>query len=442
MVTRELVSNCLKTTYESIPEEVILHAKKSILNWMGVAIGGSRHTSVEIFLDVKKELQSSEQVSILGRNEKADLLWATLINGTSSHVFDFDDAHLVTLNHPSSAVAPACFALAEKLNVSGKQVLRAFVLGMEADLRIGNAISPSHYDSGWHITATTGVFGSAIAAGILLDLNEEQMIYALGIAGTQAFGLLEMLGTMTKLFHPGKAAQNGLWAALLAKRGFESSKQILEAKKGFANVLAPKHNLELVNINWGSQWEILNNAFKPYACGIVLHPIIDACIALGQQIDPAQVKEIELIVNKYVMILTGKPEPKTGLEGKYSVHHVAALAFYDGDAAAEQFTDAKVFDPKILEFKDKIKPIVDESMKEDEVVVKLTTIDGQVIEYKVDHAIGSIDNPMTDEHLCRKFKKLTTSIIGDDNTNAIIEKLYALDSEANLNQIISYCTNL
>jgi 2-methylcitrate dehydratase PrpD len=114
-----------------------------------------------------------------------------------------------------------------------------------------------------------------------------------------------------------------------------------------------------VNFNWGSQWEILNNTFKPYACGIVLHPIIDACIALGQQIDPAQVKEIELTVNKYVMILTGKPEPKAGLEGKYSVHHVAALAFYDRDAAVEQFTDAKVFDPKILEFRDKIRPIVD-----------------------------------------------------------------------------------
>ncbi|MGG2198636.1 MULTISPECIES: MmgE/PrpD family protein [Paenibacillus] len=441
MITRNLVNNCLNTKYEDIPQEVILHAKKSILNWMGVAIGAAYHPSVEMLISLKNDLQSSEQVSILGRREKADLLLSTLINGMSSHIFDYDDTHLDTIHHPSGPVAPVCFALAEKFNLSGKQVLRAFILGVEAELRISNAVCPSHYDLGWHITSTAGVFGAAVAAGILLELDEEQMLNALGLAGTQAFGLREMFGTMTKPFHPGKAAENGLLAALLAQKGFTSSKQVLEAKRGFANVTAPEHDLEQVNINWGTQWETLKNAFKPYACGIVLHPAIDACIALGKQVsDPSQVKEIEITVNPYVLELTAKPEPKTGLEGKFSIFHTGAMAFLEGDASEEQYQDAKVLDPKTLAFRTKIKPVVNESFEEDEAVAKLTTVDGKVYEYKVEHATGSIENPMTDEALCNKFRKVVKGILGSDSTEAIIAKLYDLDSVANINEVIPYCT--
>lgn len=366
MVTQTLVRNCLNTKYEDIPEDVLLHAKKSMLNWLGVAIGATHDSSVDMVLDITEQLNAGKQVSVLGRTEKTDMLFASLINGMSSHVFDFDDTHLETIHHPSAPVAPVCFALGEQYNLSGKQILRAFVLGVEAELRISNAVCPAHYDLGWHITSTAGVFGAAVAAGILLELDEEQMLYALGLAGTQAFGLREMFGTMTKPFHPGKAAQNGLFSALLAQKGFTSSKQVLEAKRGFANVLSPEHDLEQVNINWGSQWELLKNAFKAYACGIVLHPSIDACIALGKKVsDPAEVKQIEIMVNPYVLELTGKPTPKTGLEGKFSIYHTGAAAFLDGDAGVAQYTDEMVLDSRTIEFRTKIKPVVNESLTED-----------------------------------------------------------------------------
>lgn len=436
MVTKQLVQNVMNTKMSDIPEEVKLHGKRSFYNWMGVAIGAANHPSVDMVLGLKEDINSAEQVSIFGRPEKVDLLLGSLINGMSSHIFDYDDTHLDTIHHPSGPVAPVVLALAEKMNISGEKALHAFILGCEVELRIANSVYPSHYQLGYHITSSTGVFGSAVAAGLLLDLTEEQMTWALGIAGTQSFGLREMFGTMTKPFHPGKAAQNGLMAALLAKKNFTSSTEVLEAKRGFANVLAPEHDLSKVNVKWGEQWELLKNAFKPYACGIVLHPSIDACIALGKQVAADQVERIELIVNPYVLELTGKPTPPTGLAGKFSIYHTGAIAFLEGDAGEEQYADEKVVDAKVVEFRSKIHPKVDETMKEEEVMATAYLKDGSKVEHVVKNATGSIENPMTDKDLAKKFKKLTTSIIGNEQVEELTEVFYKMDQLDNLNELI------
>ncbi|MFJ5769014.1 MmgE/PrpD family protein [Psychrobacillus sp. NPDC093180] len=436
MVTKTLVNHCLSTSYDQIPQEVILHGKRSLLNWMGVAAGASTHPSIDILLELSKELKTAEQVSIFGREEKVDLLMAALINGTSSHIFDYDDTHLDTIHHPSGPIAPVVLALGEHLGLSGKEILHAFILGCEAELRIANAVYPSHYQLGWHITSSTGVFGAAIAAGILLKLDQEQMLWALGIAGTQASGLREVFGTMTKPFHPGKAAQNGLLAALLAKKGFTSSEKILEAKRGFANVLAPEHDLEKVNINWGKDWELLKNSFKPYACGIVLHPSIDACIYLHKNVSLEDLKSIELKVNPYVLELTGKETPQTGLEGKFSVFFTAAIAFLDGDASEKQYTDEKVKDEKIIAMQKKISITVDEAIKEEEVEVKAILKDGSELTHKVEHAKGSIQNPMLEEELLTKFNSLVEDILGKSSTAQMAKILLHLDEYPSIDELI------
>src|SRR5699024_2857796 len=255
MITKQLVQHVLKTSLEDMPEDLVTHAKKSLLNWLGVTIGDIHHETKNIILKVTNDISSASDATILGRKEKSDILSAVLVNGTASHIFDFDDTHLDTIHHPSGPVAPVVFALGEKHQVDPKVLLRAFILGCEVELRISNSVYPAHYQNGFHITASAGVFGAATAAGIILDLNEEEMAMSLGLAGTQSFGLRETFGTMTKPFHPGKAAQNGLLATLLVKNGFTSSEQILEAKSGFLNVYSTKSKSEKILKDWGDVWE-------------------------------------------------------------------------------------------------------------------------------------------------------------------------------------------
>ncbi|MEL7566533.1 MAG: MmgE/PrpD family protein [Dehalobacterium sp.] len=435
-VTETLVRNILNTRVE-LPKTLINHSKKSLLNWLGVAIGASHHPSIDMVLEVIKDVGSRPEVSIFGRSERVDILWGSLINGMSSHVFDFDDTHLDSIHHPSGPVAPVVFALGEKYCFSGDKLLHAFIIGREVELRISNAIYPHHYDLGWHITSTAGVFGAAAAAGLLLNLTEEQMIYALGIAGTQSSGLREMFGTMTKSFHPGKAAQNGLLAALLAKKGFTSSKHVLEAKRGFANVLSPEHDLRKVNLAWGENWELLKNTFKPYACGIVLHPAIDACIELRKYATPVDVQEVQIEVNPYVLELTGKQEPKNGLEGKFSIYHSAAIAFIEGDASQEQYSDERVLET--AEFRKKIKIFSDPTLREDQAVAKLILLNGEKIEFKVEHATGCLSNPMTSEALVKKFMKLVSPIIGTSNIKQLTNQILTIEKLPNLAEVITYC---
>jgi 2-methylcitrate dehydratase PrpD len=236
-VTRRLARYVVSARYADLPAPVRKEALRTLLNWTGCAIGGSRHETLDAALGALSPFSGAPQATVIGRRERLDILHAALMNGISSHVFDFDDTHLKTVIHPAGPVVSAILALAEHSPVSGREFLAAMVLGIEVECRIGNAVYPAHYDRGWHITGTAGVFGAAAASGKLLGLSEQQMVWALGIAAAQPVGLREMFGSMTKSFHPGRAAQNGLTAALLASRNFTSSDTAIEGKSGWANGL-------------------------------------------------------------------------------------------------------------------------------------------------------------------------------------------------------------
>jgi 2-methylcitrate dehydratase PrpD len=431
--TRALARFARESRARDLPEAVRHEAKRAMLNWIGCAVGASTHATVERELAALLPVVGPAQASILGRKERVDILHAAMVNGTSSHTFDYDDTHLRTVIHPAGPVASALLALSELKPCAGQDFLHALAIGVDVECRIGNAVYPSHYDVGWHITGTTGVFGAAAACGRLLGLAEEQMVWALGIAATTACGLREMFGSMCKPLHVGWAAKSGLTAALLAQRDFTSSAHGIEGKRAFANVLATDRDYAQITDELGERWELLHNTYKPFACGIVIHPVIDGCIELRREhgLRAEDIVAIELLVHPLVLELTGKRAPQVGLEGKFSVFHCAAVAIIDGAAGVAQFSDARVRDPGVVAVRDVVNARIDGSLAEDQAVVTIVLRDGRTLTTRVEHAIGSLAHPMTDVDLERKLHGLCDEILGVERSDALVAACWNLDESAN-----------
>jgi 2-methylcitrate dehydratase PrpD len=261
--TRILASYVTDTRLEDIPQDVRHEARRAIVNFMGCAVGGSAHPALDIAIRTLGPFSGRPTASILGRSERLDPLHASLMNGISSHVYDYDDTTPKNYSHPTSPVASALFSYASANKVSGRDFMLAFILGFEAESRVANAVYPAHYDAGWHITGTSGVFGAATAVGRLLGLSVQQMVWAIGLAATQAAGLREMFGSMAKAFHPGRSAQNGYVSALLAKEGFTAGEHGIEGPRGFAAVQAAHYDLS--KITTSTRRGFLTSARTPQA---------------------------------------------------------------------------------------------------------------------------------------------------------------------------------
>lgn len=441
MATDQLAAKIKSTSYGQISKNAVYEAKRSLLNWLGVAIGAANHESMDKVLNVSKLMESSPQATILGRKEKTDMLFAALLNGMSSHIYDFDDTLLETVLHPSSPVFPAVLAYSEHQKKTGKDVLEAFIIGCEVQARLALTVYPSHYWRGWHITGSVGGIGAASALSKLLDLDEERTSFAIGIAATDPTGLREMFGTMTKPYHPGKAAMNGMLAALIAGEGFTSSKKALEAERGFIRVLSEENKLETLTDKWGDKWEIEKNSYKPFASGIVTHPAIDAIITIQKthSLKADEVEEIHISGHPLVKELTGKTDFSTGLEGKFSVFHCVAAGFFNLKAGVNEFTDDFVNNPEVKDLRSKINLTVDERIKEDQVHLTLKLKDGRELSHFVEHAIGSMDLPMTDTQLIEKFKDVTGEIISEEAQDLLIDMVYRFDELEDLDTFFQLC---
>src|SRR5882757_3708432 len=331
-------------------------AHRTLLNWLGCAIGASRHEAADAVLAAIDALQPAQQASVLGRNRRVDMASAALVNGITSHIFDFDDTHLKTIIHPAGPVASALLALAEVRAASGRALIDALVLGIDVCCRMGNAIYPDHYDRGWHITGSTGMLGAAAACARLSGLDSERTAMALGIAASQPVGVREQFGTMTKALHPGAAARAGLMSALFAKHGYTASARALEAPRGLMQTYSTKHAWHEISDALGKRFEIAYNTYKPFACGVVIHPCIDGCVQLAaaHKLSAADIERIDLIVHPLVLELTGKKTPRTGLEGKFSVYHACAAGIVAGRAGEAEFSDAMVARADIVALRQRI----------------------------------------------------------------------------------------
>lgn len=441
MVTQTLVNKLIETKYQDLPQAAIEEAKRSLLNWLGVAIGAAYHPSMDMVIGVADTVGGKQQATVLGSGIKTDILFAALLNGMSSHIFDFDDTLLETVLHPSAPVYPAILSYAELKGLTGKDVLAAFVLGCEVEARLALCLYPSHYWRGWHITGTVGTIGAAAAIAKLQGLDVERFSYAIGIAATEPTGLREMFGTMTKPFHPGKAAMNGLMAALMAESGFTSSLQALEAKRGYGHVLSEEPKFEHVTDGWGDAWEIMKNSYKPFASGIVTHPAIDGAVRIKSKygVTSEQIQSVELEVHPLVEELTGKTSPQTGLEGKFSVYHCFAVGFLDGKAAVKEFSDQRVKDVEVVALRNKVKLNINKNLQEDQAVIKVTLQNGEIIEEFVEHAIGSMAVPMTNQQLEEKFYDVTSDVLIPDQQKQLVEMVWQFDQLTDLNTFFQLC---
>jgi 2-methylcitrate dehydratase PrpD len=416
-------------------------AHRTFMNWVGCAVGAARHESAEAALAAVKMLQPAPQSSVLGRGDKVDMASAALVNGITSHTFDFDDTHLKTIIHPAGPVASALLALAEVTGGSGRELVDALVLGIDVSCRIGNCIYPEHYDRGWHITGSTGPLGAAAACARLLKLDEKRTAMALGIAASQPIGMREQFGTMTKPFHPGAAARAGLTSALLAKNGFTASPKAIEAPRGYAQVVSPKCDWSEITGELGQRFEISFNTYKPFACGIVIHPTIDAAAQLrARGVKPEDVERVELRVHPLVLELTGKKEPQDGLQGKFSVYHGFAAGLVFGRAGEGEYDDAIVRRDDVVELRRKVVATPDEKVREEAADVTVLLRDGRKEHVFVEHAIGSLERPMTDKDLEGKFHSLADPVIGKAKAASLIDACWKLGSAPNVRAIAQGAT--
>lgn len=269
--------------WQRLPEALQHEARRSLLNFIGCALGTAHAPPVQTALDLAGEFSGPPTATVIGRRERLDPLGACFVNAIAANLLDYDDTHLRTVIHPSAPVAPPALALAELRGCTGTELLHAFILGAEIECRLGNMVSPGHYARGWHITSTCGVFGAAVAAGKLLGLDATRIWHALGIAASQSAGLVENLPSAAKNVGVGNAARNGLFAALLAERGYEAAPAAIEGPLGWARAAGDEPLLDEATGELGQRWEMLRNTCKPYPCGIVMHAIIDACLELRSE---------------------------------------------------------------------------------------------------------------------------------------------------------------
>jgi 2-methylcitrate dehydratase PrpD len=409
-------------------------AHRTLLNWVGCAVGASRHATVEAALAAVRELAPNAQATILGRSERVDIASAAMLNGITSHTFDFDDTHLKTIIHPAGPVASAALALAENVGANGRQLVDAVILGIDVSCRVGNMIYPDHYDRGWHITGSTGMLGAAAACARLLGLDARRTAMALGIAASQPIGVREQFGSMTKPFHPGGAARAGLMSALMAKHGYTASARAIEAPRGLAQTFSTKCDWSEITDELGRRFEISFNTYKPFACGIVIHPSIDGCVQLrashGLRVE--DIERVELKVHPLVLELTGKTAPESGLESKFSVYHACAAGLIYGQAGETEFADDVVTRADVIALRARIRAVADEAIGEASADVTIACRGGRALHAFVDHAIGSLERPMSDADLERKFHGLVDPVLGDARATRLIAQCTTLAGCADL----------
>jgi 2-methylcitrate dehydratase PrpD len=415
--------------WDDIPAPVRHEARRALLNFVACALAGSQDEAIGHAIAVLGPLSGPPQALVIGRGERFDMLTAAFLNAASGNVLDFDDTHPPTVIHPTSPVAPPLLALCETMPLTGAQVLHALALGIEVACRLGNAVGLGHYVRGWHSTSTCGAVGAAAAAAKALGLDGPRTAWALGHGANQACGLVESLGAMAKSVSVGNAARNGLFSALLARQGFTASPQTLEGPRGFVQVLSEEPRLEALTDGLGERWEAAGNMLKPYPSGVVLHPVVDACLGLRSQhgIDAARIRSVRTRGHPLLRQRTDRPQPRSSREAAVSIQHTVAVCFLYGEAGLAQYAESIVEDPAVRALGARVRVEDDAAIAVVAARVEVELDDARRLSTYVQHACGSPARPMTDAELEAKVKRLAHWRGWPGSVQALIDALWRLD---------------
>lgn len=410
-VSRQLADSLHRLYIEGpLPTKVSREAQRSWVNVVHTALGASQHQIVDSLVAVHGGPVTGD-LPLLARAERSSPYGVALVTGAAAHIEDFDDTHLATVIHPGAACLGSSLAIGLQQRSSGASVLAAFALGIEAQLRLGVSLTPSHYDEGWHITGTCGGVGAAVSAGLLLDLSPDQLAAAIDIAATTPLGHREGFGSAVKPFHPGKAAAIGVLAASLAQRGARGNSESLEGTSGLFSVFSPEADPYTMLTGIGTDWELLLNAYKPYPCGIVSHPAMDAAVNISASVAAKDISAIDVDCHPLVPELTGNPHPTNGLQAKFSTVHGVAAGLAAGTVGLDEYADSFVTADSVARLRSKIRLIPRQDCRRDEAGVTVHLADGTTLTEHVDHARGSLARPLTDHELNTKAMRLTEPVL-------------------------------
>jgi 2-methylcitrate dehydratase PrpD len=434
--TAHLAEFVTKSRWEDCPAEAVDIARRAILDCLGVMLAGSIEPAARIVAEVARAEGGSPLATVVGTPLRTGTVWAALANGTAAHALDFDDTNFAMLGHPSAPVLSAALAAGELTMADGRALVHAFLLGFEVETTMASVMNPPHYEKGFHATGTLGTMGAAAAAARLLGLDAAQTRAALAVAASQASGLKENFGTMTKPFHAGHAARSGVLSALLARDGFTASEQAIEGPQGYFAVLSAGKRDEQVLDSLGGPWKILETgvAVKPYPSCACTHSIIDSALELQRthRIRPEQVAEVTVGVNAAVPRILIHGNPRSGLEAKFSGEFSAAAALCDGRVGIATFRDDKTDDPTIRELMRRVRLVVDPEIPGDlerhmwtRVTVRLR--DGREVAIAPRPVPGHPGLPLSMDQLREKFMDCARIVLPEDRADSVRQMVEQLD---------------
>jgi 2-methylcitrate dehydratase PrpD len=438
-LTDALIERVRSLDYDELPAHVVAMAKHCVLDWVGVAIAGSREPLVAILLDEARAQGVNGEAAVLGLSQGVSTDWAALINGASSHALDFDDVVSAMRGHPSVPILSALFGAGEQQRANGRAVIEAFVAGFEIACRVGSLMGDDHYGRGFHATGTVGTFAAAAACARLADLDVRQWRHAFGLAGAQAAGLKCHFGTMTKPFHAGKAAANGAFAVRLAARGFTAHPQVLDAEQGFVEALTDTPDPDAARSAEGS-FGITDVLFKYHAACYLTHATIEAAKQLraDPSLDIARIESIRVVVPRGHLKVCNIAEPETGLQGKFSLRFTTALALLRDETGEAMFNDDTVAEPDLVALRDRVTVEASDTLANNYVSdVHITLDNGETI-----GAIGDVSRSASEDRmpeqwqrLTDKFNALVAPVLGPERAEQLIDAIGSLETLADLTEL-------